>query len=444
MANKAVGKSDKEEAKVRQAAEAAAKRSKRKQSSGEWKVYGAIASCVSFMLFGIYLAVSNPSGRGGKAGAANRNVNDGSFITDVANGASGNFTTAASPFFEDHQVENLMYGLGGITTSPYIGMPGAAQYCDSNDDMEGGALPAAFDARVKWEECVPAIRDSGNCSSSYAIAAAATLSARFCIADSSKYSKLNLAAQQILSCDSGSKGCKGGGVDAVWSYIEKRGLYPEDCLPYTAAGAAKTKCKTDCSDDKKHKIIKYCVLGNKKSLKREIQSRGPVMQSMFVMDDFLVYSGGIYYPTEQARPVFGKEGKQMLAAVVVHGWGIAEGKKYWIVANSWGTKWGEQGFARVSTDAHILDTNALVVTPATDEALAQVEKERVEAEKRKEELKKERIARDERIKEKQRLREQEAAEKRAAGGSVDDDDDLDDTKVEDLDGGEDAEDEVEL
>jgi hypothetical protein len=250
------------------------------------------------------------------------------------------------------------------------------------------------------------------------------------VADSTKHSNVNLAPQQILSCDTGSKGCKGGGYDAVWAYIEKRGLYPEECLPY--AGATKSKCKTDCSEDKKYKIIKYCISGSKKSLKREIQSRGPIMQSIRVIEDFIVYSGGNYIPTDLSRPLAGKDDKQMLAAVTVYGWGISEGKKYWIIGNSWGKEWGEQGFARVSMDSYVLETNAVVVSPATEEALAQVEKEKAEEDKKKEEAKKERIARDERIKEKQRLRAEEEAAKRAAGGD-DDADFEDDINLEDLD-----------
>ncbi len=35
-------------------------------------------------------------------------------------------------------------------------------------------------------------------------------------------------------------------------------------------------------------------------------------------------------------------------AVKVVGWGIESDIKYWHVANSWGTDWGEDGFFRIS------------------------------------------------------------------------------------------------
>jgi len=100
---------------------------------------------------------------------------------------------------------------------------------------EGGALPSTYDAREAWPTCFSSVANSGNCTSSYALAAADTVALRYCIADNAKYSALQLSAQQILSCDKKSRGCTGGMADGVWAYIKRRGLYPNDCVPYAGA-----------------------------------------------------------------------------------------------------------------------------------------------------------------------------------------------------------------
>lgn len=41
-------------------------------------------------------------------------------------------------------------------------------------------------------------------------------------------------------------------------------------------------------------------------------------------------------------------------AVRVVGWGIENGLKYWHVANSWSSKWGEEGFFKILRGVNIL------------------------------------------------------------------------------------------
>jgi len=63
---------------------------------------------------------------------------------------------------------------------------------------------------------------------------------------------------------------------------------------------------------------------------------GPVETFFTVYADFFSYKSGIYHHV--SGDVKGAH------AVKIVGWGVYGGVKYWIIANSWGEKWGMNGF----------------------------------------------------------------------------------------------------
>jgi hypothetical protein len=258
------------------------------------------------------------------------------------------------------------------------------------------------------------------------------LSQRFCADDEEKHGGLRLSPQQILSCDKKSRGCKGGGIDSVWAYMQRRGLYPEECLPY--AGAAGTKCATTCEESRKLKPISHCIMTKVKDIKREIFANGPVVAPMQLLADFLVYSGGIYSPTEGVAAVYGSNGKPVVHAVNIIGWGKSKeaGIPYWLVENSWGAKWGEEGYAKIAIGESIMEHYVVVGTPETPLTLERAEKERVVAEEKKEAARKERAEREERIAAAKKARAEAEAEEEFDDLDLDLDDDIDNEEKDEV------------
>jgi cathepsin B len=219
-------------------------------------------------------------------------------------------------------------------------------------------LPATFDSRTQWPSCVHPIRDQGQCGSCWAFAASEVLSDRFCIASNGAVNVV-LSPQDLVSCDKSDYGCEGGYLDRSWDYLVGYGIVTEDCLPYSsgkgrvAACPKSGTCKTGTW--KKYRAHDYTEFTGIEEIKTSLVNQGPVETGFDVYDDFMNYSSGVYVKTSN----------QLLGghAVKVVGWGVENGEEHWIVANSWGTTWGEKGFFRIRFGECNFESDMIAGTP---------------------------------------------------------------------------------
>jgi len=147
-------------------------------------------------------------------------------------------------------------------------------------------------------------------------------------------------------------------------------------------------------------------------------------------DEFLVYKEGVFTPTKRGQPVYDATGKAIIHVVTLLGWGKSEGQPYWVIGNTWGSGWGEQGFARVAVGTVLEENYLIAATPATEENKAEHERKAQAESDRQAELKKERDERNARIAAKEAQRAAERAAQEAEEDDVDLDVDLDDIDVD--------------
>merc|ERR1711976_569528 len=130
------------------------------------------------------------------------------------------------------------------------------------------------------------------------------------------------------------------------------------------------------------KAASHCVLNNEMAVRREILNHGPVVAPLFLVDDFLVYRGGLYQEMQTATQLSDARRQRIIHAVKIIGWGQMEnnGKKYWLIENSWGEDWGEHGYAKVvaggdpeKREGIMIESYILAATPSNKKVAGAME-----------------------------------------------------------------------
>jgi cathepsin B len=205
-------------------------------------------------------------------------------------------------------------------------------------------LPEHFDSREQWPDCIHPIRDQGHCGSCWAHAASEVLSDRFCIASNGSVNVV-LSPQDMVSCDLMDHGCKGGILTISWTYLKFFGIVSDACKPYVSGNGQVPSCplfKKECENGetyKKFKASTFYGISSIEAIKTNILAKGPVETGFMVYEDFMSYKSGIYVQT--SSKLLGGH------AVKIVGWGKEGETEYWIVANSWSPKWGENGYFKI-------------------------------------------------------------------------------------------------
>merc|ERR1712146_215246 len=112
------------------------------------------------------------------------------------------------------------------------------------------------------------------------------------------------------------------------------------CFPYTSGNGTAASCTQKCADGEswsssKVKAASTYAINGVANIQRELMTNGPVQVA------FMVYKSWVY---QKHRFEFIPEGGH---AVKLVGWGTEQGTDYWLVANSWNTNWGMDGFFKI-------------------------------------------------------------------------------------------------
>jgi C1A family cysteine protease len=201
------------------------------------------------------------------------------------------------------------------------------QYLDESEAPEG----TSWDWRKKG--AVTPVQDQQTCGSCYTFSSAGALEGLWFI---SKATLINLSEQQMLDCTSsyGNQGCSGGLMDNCFKYTKEKGIQKGDDYPY------KNKVNT-CAYDAKKIVFKNTGYTDVPAddftqLRVAVKKQPVAVAVMAASDGFKNYKSGI---------LSANCGTDLDHAILAVGYGSG----FWIVKNSWGASWGEEGYVRIAS-----------------------------------------------------------------------------------------------
>lgn len=150
---------------------------------------------------------------------------------------------------------------------------------------------------------------------------------------------VSLSEQNLVDCSEryGNHGCEGGLMNNAFKYVKaNHGIDTEKSYPYEAEDdRCRYNPKNSGATDTGYKNIHT---GDEKALQSAVATAGPISVGIDASQlSFQFYSDGIYYEPEC-------DSVNLDHGVLAVGYDSDKGKDYWIVKNSWGKGWGQEGY----------------------------------------------------------------------------------------------------
>jgi hypothetical protein len=252
--------------------------------------------------------------------------------------ANASFTLAVNEM-GDMTLDEVARIYTGLAAAPEASLLAPAIEVDAETE-ERVARQATSSYDWRNSGAVTAIRNQGACGACYTFSSNAAIEGMYKI---STGQLTQLSDQMLLDCaqGTGNLGCNGGNMEVTYSWIINNGGGVNKLSTYPWSGVRST-CRYSASNNGAViKAYRRATSGSESGL-MTLASKGPVSVGINASPrSFAYYSSGTLIDSSCTAAGVNH-------AVTVIGWGTdASGNPYWLIKNSWGTSWGQAGYAQI-------------------------------------------------------------------------------------------------
>ncbi|KAJ8962405.1 hypothetical protein NQ318_018389 [Aromia moschata] len=202
-------------------------------------------------------------------------------------------------------------------------------------------------SEVDWREdgAVTPVKNQKMCGSCWAFSAVGALEGQYFLKTGNLVS---MSEQNIVDCSKvHNKGCVGGDIIPAFAYVKcNDGIDSEDAYPYIGLD---NECAYNTSANVTSLNSYRSIKGaSEEYLKAAVATLGPISATIDAEQiSFIHYKNGVHY---NSQCIEGKDDpeNELNHAVLIVGYGKEDGEDYWLVKNSWGMAWGDNGYIKMA------------------------------------------------------------------------------------------------
>jgi len=199
------------------------------------------------------------------------------------------------------------------------------------------AVPQTLDWRT--QNMVTPVKDQGQCGSCWAFSTVENIESMYCMKNQMDCSNLPpLSPQEIVDCDTTDQGCNGGDPPTAYQFVmQEGGLEDDSDYPYTAQ---------DGTCNFQSNLVKVTISNwqyattnsDEQTMQTNLATWGPLSICVDA-EPWQDYTGGVMMASDCSN--------SLDHCVQLVGYDMTQSTPFWIVRNSWGTDWGENGYIRL-------------------------------------------------------------------------------------------------